>query len=144
MKLPSVRHYPFSWLVIAIIWFLCFMTPPSTPVDDVPGIDKLVHTVMYAGLCCTIWWEYFRRRDPRFSWRRFFPHWVHTPVAWNVTFLWAFAAPIIMSGIIELGQAYCSGGRRSGDWWDFAANSLGVVVIYAIVVSFHRSNKAVQ
>lgn len=142
--LPAFKHYPFSWLVIALIWFLCFMTPPSTPVDDVPGIDKLVHTAMYAGLCGTIWWEYFKLRDPLFTWRRFIPHWECIPVDWPKARVWAFAAPIIMSGVIELGQAYCSGGRRSGDWWDFAANSLGVVVIYAIIAAVHRKYKAVQ
>lgn len=142
--LPAFKHYPFSWLIIATIWFLCFMTPPSTPVDDVPGIDKLVHTAMYAGLCSTIWWEYFKLRDPLFTWRRFIPHWENIPINWSKARVWAFVAPILMSGIIELGQAYCSGGRRSGDWWDFAANSLGVVVIYVIIAAVHRKYKAVQ
>jgi hypothetical protein len=31
-----------------------------------------------------------------------------------------------MGGLVELAQAYCTGGRRSGEWLDFLANSLGV------------------
>ena len=41
-------------------------------------------------------------------------------------FLFAFLAPIAMGGLVELAQAYCTGGRRSGEWLDFLANSLGV------------------
>ena len=42
--------------------------------------------------------------------------------------LLAFLAPLLMGGLIELAQAYCTGGRRSGEWLDFLANSLGVVL----------------
>ena len=33
-----------------------------------------------------------------------------------------------MSGLIEILQATCTGGRRSGDILDFVANSLGVLL----------------
>jgi hypothetical protein len=33
-----------------------------------------------------------------------------------------------MSGLLELLQAYCTGGHRNGDWLDFAANSIGVLL----------------
>ena len=33
-----------------------------------------------------------------------------------------------MSGILELLQEYCTGGLRSGDWMDFAANIIGVIL----------------
>jgi VanZ family protein len=41
--------------------------------------------------------------------------------------LWAVGAPIAMSGLIELLQAYATT-NRSGDWLDFAANSLGALL----------------
>lgn len=40
--------------------------------------------------------------------------------------------PIIMGGLIELAQAYCTGGNRSGDWIDWIANSIGVMIGTAI------------
>lgn len=42
------------------------------------------------------------------------------------SFFWAWLAPIMMSGVLELLQEYCTGGHRSGEWLDFAANSTGV------------------
>ena len=49
-------------------------------------------------------------------------------------FLLAMAAPILMSGMIEILQEYCTSGRRNGDWYDFLANTLGVLL--AAVVGF--------
>jgi len=31
-----------------------------------------------------------------------------------------------MGGLVEIVQATCTGGRRSGDWLDFAADAIGV------------------
>ena len=45
----------------------------------------------------------------------------------NAPFIGVFLAPLLMGGLIELAQATCTGGNRSGDWLDFAANSIGVV-----------------
>ena len=38
-----------------------------------------------------------------------------------------FQCPL-MGGVIELVQAYCTGGTRSGEWLDLAADSLGVLI----------------
>lgn len=111
--LHLVRFYPFSMVCIAIIWILCFMTVPSSPLDDVAFIDKWTHIVMYAGTCSVIWIEYLRKHD-MINRRRLF--------------ILAWAAPVMMSGIIELLQAYCTGGRRSGDWIDFVANTAGATL----------------
>ena len=40
--------------------------------------------------------------------------------------------PIIMGGVIELLQEYCTGGHRSGDWLDFAADATGVTLAAVI------------
>lgn len=37
-----------------------------------------------------------------------------------------------MSGLIEILQANCTGGRRSGEWLDFAANTVGATIGVAI------------
>ena len=112
-----LRCYPLSCLLIAVIWVLCFCTPPSTPLDDVAYMDKWTHIVMYLGTCTVICIEYIRRHR-------------HVRIAHMA--LWAWLAPIVMSGVIELLQAYCTGGRRSGEWMDFAANSTGATIGLAI------------
>ena len=52
--------------------------------------------------------------------------------------LMAWLAPIIMSGIIELLQEYCTDGRRSGDWMDLAANATGVTLAMAVGIIISR------
>ncbi len=117
----TVRRYPLSSLLIGVIWYLSFFTPPKTGLDNVAFIDKWVHVVMYGGTCAVIWAEYIRRqrvaapRELRFAVRR-------------KLFLLAWLAPIVMSGVIELLQEYCTDGRRSGDWLDLAANATGVTL----------------
>ncbi len=108
-----VRKYPLSVLCIILIWILSFVPFfPETPFDDIQFIDKWTHLVMYGGTCSVIWWEYLRK---------------HTTLNKGKLFLLAFLAPILMSGIIELLQEYCTT-TRSGEWLDLAANSTGVTL----------------
>ena len=107
------KKYPVSLLLIAAIWVLCFIDVPETPLDDVSLIDKWTHVAMYGVTCGVIWLEYLLR---------------HRRISPRRLFAFAFAAPIIMGGVIELLQAYCTGGRRSGEWLDFAADAAGVIL----------------
>lgn len=109
-----LKTYPLTLLTVAVICYLSFFTPPQTELDNISNIDKLVHTCMYGGLSIIIWWEYLRKHDT-ICWKRFIPI--------SVVF------PIMMSGIIELLQAYCTT-NRSGEWLDFVANSFGVVLAF--------------
>lgn len=122
MKISSktIRKYPFSWLCIILIWILCFCTPPHTPLDKVALMDKWTHIVMYAGTCFVIWAEYLRNHRTTDG-SVFF-------INRKSLFIWSWLYPILMSGLIEILQAYCTGGRRSGDWLDFLANSIGATV----------------
>lgn len=48
-----------------------------------------------------------------------------------------------MSGAIELLQAYCTGGRRSGDLADLVANAIGVSLALgaALLLARRRSSQ---
>ena len=108
------RRYPLTSVLVAVIWVICLVPiPEDVPLGDVPMMDKWTHFVMYGTLCTVMWWEYLRRHEKTNAGR---------------LVLLAFLAPIVMSGLIELAQAYCTGGNRSGDWLDFAANTIGVVL----------------
>lgn len=117
------RKYPLSCLFLAAIWILCFCYPPHTPLDDIAFIDKWTHIAMYAGTCTTIWIEYLR---------------CHERTDRKRLFTWAWLAPVLMSGLIELLQAHCTGGRRSGDWLDFAANTAGATLAAVIGILLAR------
>ena len=107
-----LKKYPMTILVILGICYLSFFKPPQTDMETIPGIDKLVHTCMYGGLCFLLWVEYLRTHR-KLNRRK---------LLWGGIIL-----PITMSGIIELLQSYCTE-YRGGDWMDFAANSLGVLL----------------
>ena len=118
-----LKKYPFSWALVIFIFIICLLPVPETPVDEVPGIDKLVHTGMYGFLCLVVMTERLRQVK-------------HRPLKMKHCFVGLFVLPILMSGIIELLQSYATT-CRSGDWWDMAANTLGVVAawcIFAIII----------
>ena len=56
------RDYPFSTLCIIVIWILCIIPIPETPLSEVSMIDKWTHLVMYGGLCAMIWTDRARLR----------------------------------------------------------------------------------
>ena len=122
--LHLATHYPFSSILIVVIWYLCFFTPPHTRLDHVAFIDKWTHIAMYLLTCTVIWTEYFHR---------------HHRVEWRKVLLLAWIAPIAMSGVIEILQATCTGGRRSGEWLDFAANATGATLALIIGILRARS-----
>ena len=119
MKIIShfIRKYPCSCVLIAAIWYLSLLfEAPRTPLDNVLLIDKWVHIVMYGGTFTVLWIEYIRQHQK--------------PDYWKLL-IWAFIAPIVMSGIIELLQEYCTE-KRSGDWLDLTANAIGVTLAVII------------
>ena len=106
-----VRKYPFSTLCLAFTPFF-----PETPLDNVKFIDKWTHLVMYGGTCSIIWWEHLRlcKKETRRPNLR-------------ALFWFALVGMIILGGLVELGQAYCTT-TRSGEWLDFYADSVGVLL----------------
>lgn len=121
-----LKNYPFTWLVVAFIYYICLMPVPETPVNKVPGIDKLVHTGMYGFLCLVIWGERLRLVKVR-------------PLDMAHCLVGVFLLPILMSGSIELLQAYATT-CRSGDWWDMGANTLGVVLAWLFIIIIRKKS----
>lgn len=120
INIKTIKEYPFSWICIAIIWILCFCTPPHTPLDKITLIDKWTHIVMYAGTCFVIWTEYMKKHRTAGN--------DGCKIKRMDLFVLAWLAPTLMSGVIEIIQANCTGGRRSGDWADFMANAIGATL----------------
>lgn len=110
----TYKRYPFSLIIAIVITIISLIPIPEVPqLKDISLLDKWVHFLMYGTLSLCIWVEYLRQ---------------HKKVNWLRTTIGAVVAPILMSGILELMQAYCTT-CRSGDWLDFLANSIGVALV---------------
>ena len=113
-----IKKYPFSLAIILIVIYLSFFKPPR--MDDIPlfpGVDKVVHFCMYGGMSGMLWLEFLRN------------HRKYETVLWHA-WIGAVLCPIVMSGIIEILQEYCTT-YRGGDWFDFLANTCGVIAATA-------------
>lgn len=86
--------------------------PEEAPLSDVPLIDKWVHMLMYGGLSMAMWVE--RVLLNRRALSRFY--------TWMMLFY-----PVAVGGLMELVQAYWTT-CRSGDWLDFEADAVGVMI----------------
>ena len=128
MSLHFVRKYPVSCFLFALIWYLSlFFVAPETPLNNIKLIDKWVHFIMYGSTCGVLWMEYIRQ---------------HQRPDYGKLFIWAWVAPIVMSGIIEVLQEYCTE-TRNGDWIDLAANAIGVTLgaIFGLILLATKKKK---
>ena len=108
-----IRKYPFSLLIaMSIVVLSLFPVPEIKMTEDVPLMDKWAHMVMYGLLAAAIWFEYHRR---------------HKKTNWQRLLLLGILVPIAMGGVLELMQEYLTT-CRSGEWMDFIADSIGVVI----------------
>lgn len=106
-----MKRYFLSVLATIAIVVISIMPLPEVKIENVPLLDKWVHFIMYGGLCCVYWFDFFRnwhRKDEYSKW-----------------FLWIVLFPIVLGGVMELWQKYLTT-CRNGDWIDFIANSVGV------------------
>lgn len=108
-----LTSYPLSVLSVTVIWALCLIPIPETPLNDVSMIDKWTHFVLYGGLCTIVWAEYGCQ---------------HTRPLNKQVWIYTLLLPVIMGGLIEIVQATCTGGNRSGDIMDWVADNIGVVL----------------
>ena len=121
-----LTKYPFSCIIVIGTWILCFMTIPETPLSSVRFIDKWTHSLIYLVLGLSINLEYLRNTkqpSPKFI------------------IVWVWLMPIIMGGLIEILQSYCTNGNRSGEWLDFFADAIGstIAVLIGILLVRYRA-----
>lgn len=117
-----ILRYTVSWLFVAGILLASFVRVPETPMEDVPFADKWVHILMYFLLSSSLWIEYLRS---------------HTRINYRKLSVGAIVLPVLMSGAVELLQAWCTV-TRSGDWLDFVANVAGVVLASVLGFAWYR------
>lgn len=123
MKATYPKRYPLSNVVATAIVILSLIPIPEVPqLENISLLDKWVHMVMYGGLCVIIWWEYLRQ---------------HRSIHWRRALVGAVLLPVALGGGLELAQKYLTT-CRSGEWLDFMANSVGVVLAALVAVILAR------
>jgi len=110
-----IKHYPITILLTIIIWILCLIPIEETPFDDFSWTDKLTHVLMFGPLTIAIWVEHVRQIDTSVL-----------NVNLDLLLIIGFVAPILMGGLTELAQQYCTYGNRTGDLFDWLADCVGV------------------
>lgn len=117
----EIKKYPLSLFVLAVIIYLSFFKPPTTPFDRVKNLDKIIHFVMYGGFCAILWFEYFL---------------THSKIRINRVLWGAVIIPALFSGGIEFAQSYLTD-YRGGELADFIFNSLGIAfaALFSIYVT---------
>lgn len=111
--MKCVKKWPCSLVVSIVIIVLSTIPVPDVPeLEDVPFFDKWVHFVMYGGLSASIWFDKTVVSKDKMSGR-----------VWTLLFVY----PVVLGGLMELVQAYCTT-CRSGDWLDFYADAFGAAI----------------
>ena len=87
--LQKVKNYPFSVFLIIVIWVICLIPIPETPIDHVAFIDKWTHVAMYGALCLAIWLEYLKN---------------HPCIHKKRLIVGGWLLPVLQGGLLELLQ----------------------------------------
>lgn len=125
--LKTILKYPLSLLLAAAITYLSLMDVPEVDLGEVPFFDKWVHFVMYGSLAAMLYIEkvYSLYKAKALPWIS----------GITSTHLLMFSLiPSLLGGLLEILQANCTNGHRSGDWLDFYADVFGVAIITTIVI----------
>lgn len=108
-----IKQYTLSFICMVVIWILCLVPIPETPLSQINMVDKWTHIVMFGGWCTVLWLEYGLH---------------HRVINIKQAIPYAIIFPILMGGLIEIVQQTCTGGNRSGDFIDFIADAIGVLL----------------
>ena len=125
--LKFLRYTSVPIIISLVIFYLCCLISgedvPEVTIELPVGIDKVVHFCMYLGLSGATALNYIYGKKGRIN---------KAKLA-----IGAFMIPILYGGLIEIIQAlYCEG--RSGDWFDFLADTLGSLAALPIAFYYRR------
>lgn len=98
-----LKKYPLSFVIIIVIWVVCLIPVPDTPLSDFNLVDKWTHFVMYGIFSFIVCREC-------------------GSISWKTILL-----PILMGILVELAQNYLTT-CRSGEVADGIANTIGVLL----------------
>ena len=110
-----VKKYPLSIIVGIIIFYLSLFNPPEFPklIDLLWEPDKIIHVLMYAGFNAVILFESRKGLTIR-------------------KMILLSLIPLLYGGVMEILQETLTT-DRTGSWYDFIANSAGVILCNLLI-----------
>lgn len=114
LKIWPKRWVSTALVVIAILYLTIVPRPLPDDTINIPGLDKLIHAVMFGGLAFVASIDKARRSRCSFT----------MPSSKAVVII--VFATILFGGAVEIAQML-TGLGRSADWIDFVADAAGVV-----------------
>lgn len=120
--LNYLKKYRFTFLAVCAVIYLSFYKPTESSMPEIPNLDKLVHLCMYFGISGIFWIELLK------AYRK-------SKITLHIAWFKAFIGPVVMSGLIELLQEYCTT-YRGGEWEDFLANlfgAFGASILFSVI-----------
>ena len=124
-RMHFIKKYFLSIIVTIVIFYLSTASPSALPLPEMPkieGFDKIVHMLMYAVLALVLVLETTRRNNLGY---------------YSLVILF----PILYGGLLEILQHYFFP-PRTGDWFDFLANTIGVLIGFAMATVLLNGAKA--
>jgi VanZ family protein len=116
-----LKKYLFSIVAAIGILYLSLASPSALPRGpQIEGLDKIVHMIMYAAFAIILSLEASRSNRYRY-------------------YLQAILFPILYGGLMELLQHFFP--PRTTDFFDFLANTVGVLLGYLATQLFLRKKK---
>lgn len=119
-----------GWLLTAVtiaivLWLTLARTPlPDNDLPAIPGLDKVVHAVMFAGVTAVLWLDW------RMACRHRLSRWQASACA---------LAAVALGGLIEMTQD-AMGMGRTADMADFIADIIGGAGMLAAIGLWLRSS----
>lgn len=114
--LSSLYSYRASLLLTFVVLFLSLYSFTEAPKIEVRFADKYTHFLMYGGYALTLWIESTFTRQQR----------SHQSL-WALCVVW----PILFGGLNEVLQSTLTT-TRQGDFYDFLANTIGVLLAFPL------------
>ena len=111
-----------SIIIVICILYLSFASPSTfAKIPTFYNEDKLIHFLMYAGLCCMLIFD-FRLANKTNKTKSV------------IGYMICMAFPILMGATIEILQPLYFG--RGGSWFDLSANITGVILAWVFMHVF--------
>lgn len=125
------KYYPLSIFIIIIVCWLSLFNPAEYEVlNEIHIWDLLAHCIMYFGVAIVFWYEYLLN---------------NRKLKLSDIVIFLILGPALLGGLLELVQEHLTT-ARSGEWVDFYADLIGVVIGAAVgwwverpLIQRHRS-----